>query len=574
MRTSNAALKMAFAGLLLAALAQSVPLPAIQWCHDYSYYRVTGRDHNGYSDDGLRAALADLKFKVVRGSRELMPGDVVIFGTAHSGFVNSQGGIDHYIQMRREISDTQSELIVVSTADVESQPTFFRNWSVERIRNFERTWFDKGTKKMRGGVFPYKNVTIEIWRRMRLVIVPANKTLKIGGKVSFDAQLELGNGTLIDPPGEVTFDPVKEFKATEAGSFFVTARYGNDRAVAIVTVEAEEKKKDCPAENEEWSDEAGRCVCKPGFTRNKEDKCVPVEEIIAEISEEEPDDICSKKGMRGAYDRVGGLADEVRANYTRFLGMAAKFNKEANDRAADLCRNGLAAYCYANAQEIAGAVATAVAQVRKASTEIIMLLGVCPDLAKSMRGEGLGINGLVASISGLGALLDDCTSKLAQMGGRLAEFACDESEVIRLGQSVVAPGQDGDFLQDGGAMVEVPGDAVDNEADGLQDESLEGLAGYNLTAVLYDSGPAKDDSFNLSVSGYGNLGTTPRGGLRSYGLNLPKGTYIATVTVISAPDNYGTFTLVILENGKRIAASSGSPAEGASVTVSFTVTGN
>ncbi len=44
-----------------------------------------------------------------------------------------------------------------------------------------------------------------------------------------------------------------------------------------------------------------------------------------------------------------------------------------------------------------------------------------------------------------------------------------------------------------------------------------------MTFVLYDSGSAKDDTFSLTVSKFGNLGETPNGGQRSYGLNLPPG---------------------------------------------------
>ena len=574
MRKNKLAIQLIFLGLALAALGHLTPLPAISWCHDYSYYRVTGKDHDGLSVDELRAALTGLKFKLVSGSRDLKPGDVVIIGPMHSGFVNEQGGIDHYIQMKKFPDKILSPPLFVSTAEVESQPTFYRNWPLERILSFEREitqTIDGKTETTKQKPFAGKKV--EVWRWMKLIILPQGKTLKQGEKQMFEAKLLLKDGTVLDAPDGVSFSPAKEFKASKAGTFKITASYGDDEATASVTV-VEGKKKECPAENEEWSDEAGKCVCKPGFTRNKENACVKIEEIIDELSEEETDDICSKKNIQNSTSRVNDLAAEVRANYTRFLGMAAKFNKETNDRAADPCRNGLAAYCYANAQEIAAAISEAIAQIQGISTEIIVQLGICPDLVKSMREQGLGINNLVGSISGINAIGDDCNSRLAQMQGRLGEFGCDENEVIRLGQTVVAPGLDGDFLQDGGAMVEVPGDAVDNEADGLQDESLEGLAGYNLTAVLYDSGSAKDDSFNLAVSGYGNLGTTPRGGLRTYGLNLPPGTYTATVTVISAPDNYGTFTLVILENGVKIAAASGSPAEGASVNLSFTVTGN
>jgi hypothetical protein len=157
----------------------------------------------------------------------------------------------------------------------------------------------------------------------------------------------------------------------------------------------------------------------------------------------------------------------------------------------------------------------------------------------------------------------------------LNENGCDENELIQLAQTVPPPpGMDPDFLQAGGIVQELPGDAVDNDADGFQDEGLEGLAGYNVTFLLYDSGQAKDDVFALEVSKFGNLGTTPTGGLRSYGLNLAPGSYVATVTVIKAPDNVGTFTLVVLENGVRIASSSGGPPQGDRVSVPFVVKGN
>ena len=128
-------------------------------------------------------------------------------------------------------------------------------------------------------------------------------------------------------------------------------------------------------------------------------------------------------------------------------------------------------------------------------------------------------------------------------------------------------------FQEGGTMTEIPGDGVDNDADGQQDENVEALAGYSITCVLFDSGSLKDDIFNLSISGYCNLGTTPAGGLRSYGLDLSPGSYTATVTVVLAPDNVGTYTLVILENGRSIASATDGPPQGAAVTIPFTVTG-
>jgi len=108
MRKNKIAVRLVFLGLALAALAHFTPLPAISWCHDYSYYRVTGKDSDNLSPGGLRNALAKLKYKLVQGSTDLRPGDVVIIGNAHSGFVNAQGSIDHYIQVREKLSDTDS----------------------------------------------------------------------------------------------------------------------------------------------------------------------------------------------------------------------------------------------------------------------------------------------------------------------------------------------------------------------------------------------------------------------------------------------------------------------------------
>ena len=160
------------------------------------------------------------------------------------------------------------------------------------------------------------------------------------------------------------------------------------------------------------------------------------------------------------------------------------------------------------------------------------------------------------------------------MRRRLNEAGCDENELIQLADRIPPPpGLDPSLLQSGGIMQEIPGDAVDNDADGFQDESLEGLAGFNVTFVLYDSGSAKDDTFSLTISKFGNLGETPNGGQRSYGLNLPPGSYVATVRVIIAPDDVGTFTLSIFENGEKIASLSGGPSQGSSAALPFTVKG-
>lgn len=252
------------------------------------------------------------------------------------------------------------------------------------------------------------------------------------------------------------------------------------------------------------------------------------------------------------------------------MAYANKFNKEVSDRTSDICGNGIVAYCFKSAVEYGKQLDLVVPLILQLRNKIINLHGTCPPFAQEMQQLGYTINGLISTTSGLGAYDD----RLDGMRRRLNEAGCDENELIQLAQRIAPPpGLDPDFLQRGGTMQEIPGDAVDNDADGFQDESLEGLAGFNVTFVLYDSGSAKDDSFSLSISKYGNLGTTPVGGARTYGLNIPPGSYVATITVVIAPDNVGTFTLSIFENGTKIGTLSGGPVVGGTAMLAFTVKG-
>ena len=187
-----------------------------------------------------------------------------------------------------------------------------------------------------------------------------------------------------------------------------------------------------------------------------------------------------------------------------------------------------------------------------------------------MGAAGITIGDLVGAIAGLGAY----KSRLSDMQARLNENGCDENELQQLGETIVPPDEDPDFIQEGGIMQQVPGHAVDNDANGIIDEAFTGMSGFSVTFFIYDSGPAKDDSFDGSVSAYGHLMSSQAGGKQSAGLNLDPGEYTATVFVRSAPDNVGTFTLNIFENGVRIQSVSGSPGQGAAVPVSFTVKGN
>lgn len=327
------------------------------------------------------------------------------------------------------------------------------------------------------------------------------------------------------------------------------------------------KKHDCP-DNEEWSDTVEDCVCIEGYAKNDNDICVPEEELEEEEEEEEDDvDICSLDYIQSLSFLLEILVADTKLYETELLSYISKFNKEINDQSSDPCENSIIAYCYYSAKEIAARMAENVSAIHDIAVEIIMLQAMCPDLSQQMQSQGMTIKGLISNIAGLASY----QTQLDQMKSRLQENGCDEEEVEDEGEKIVPPEEDPGFIQDGGTSTEYPGDGDDNDGDGQQDEEVEALSGYNVTLVLYDSGSAKDDVFQLSVSGYGNLGQTPAGGLRSYGLNLVPGTYTATVYVTLAPDNVGTYTLNVLYDGESIGSISGQPPQGSTGTLTFTV---
>ena len=106
------------ARILLVSLALAMPAQAIVVCHDYTLYRLTGKDPRPKGSPGkqgsavstLRAYLREHGYRAfpittaletdpdkVQGL--LKPGDVIILRDDHSGYVNESGRIDHFIQV-------------------------------------------------------------------------------------------------------------------------------------------------------------------------------------------------------------------------------------------------------------------------------------------------------------------------------------------------------------------------------------------------------------------------------------------------------------------------------------------
>ncbi len=104
-----------FPAVLILVLSLAGPLYGIVWCHDYTYYRVSGQDPSpvdvpgaGISASTLRGYLEANGYKrfsytnaarMPGAGKRLKKGDVVIIDDAHSGYVTGSDMIDHFIQV-------------------------------------------------------------------------------------------------------------------------------------------------------------------------------------------------------------------------------------------------------------------------------------------------------------------------------------------------------------------------------------------------------------------------------------------------------------------------------------------
>jgi len=321
--------------------------------------------------------------------------------------------------------------------------------------------------------------------------------------------------------------------------------------------EEEEGGEEC-GDKEYYDADAGKCKCKSPYMRNESGNCATAAEVAEEI-EEEIADPCGKKieGFKGRLTRIRGLRSTYRTAYQDFQLYRGRFRKEINDESAETCQNRMVAYTYRRAKISAR-------KMEDVEDKLVFLLidaaydmETCDTLRKVAATRGLSRN-VSTWIN-----FQDVSGAVSSMAGRLSRRGCYPEDVEQFGEEIGVGELDPNFVGAGGALSEIPGDGQDNDGDGQQDEiPFAALPGFNITVGLYDSGSAKDDVFNLTVVGLGTLGVTPAGGLRTYGLNLPAGTYTAQISVIDAPDNVGTFTINVLENGVSIGSLSGSPGQG------------
>lgn len=382
-----------------------------------------------------------------------------------------------------------------------------------------------------------------------LLLRPGAKTIDIGESVAYTVWYIYEDHSIKPATGKVSFGGAASgptFTAVEAGEFTVTATCDGLSASASVTVR---EKEGGDEEEEEITD------------------------AIEEIQDPQDEDDCGATAIAEMRSTLAGLIARVQSKASVVDVYRTKFDKELADRAADPCGNTLMAYCYQQASQAAGDIDFLVDEIRDLASSLLMQMALCPE-AVDASGGPYSIRDVIKDLADAGRARGDAESALAAMQSRLGENGCDEDEFTELGDRYVEDGEDPDALQDGGNMVEIAGDGVDNDQDGQQEEDWSEVAGKTVTIVVYDSGNLKDDVFSLSVSGLGNLGMTPAGGLRTYGLDLAPGTYTASVAVVVAPDNCGTVTAVAMQNGVEIGAlGSGTscPAVGSVLSFTFTV---
>jgi hypothetical protein len=554
----NRMIALSFAISLLLVLA--TPTHGIVWCHDFTLYAVTGADHNETSVQQLRTILGTRGYKLcltltpgtAGEDAMLKPGDVIVIGNAHSGVVNARGLVDHFRQRAGAVGKRYQP------NELGALENFRRNERLSDIRAFRNTLTNYATGATYYN-YPYQNQPIQVWRPAAncvsarqiksLTVAPDDAQIKVGETKGFSAIVTYEDNTTEDVTAQAAWSGGSDnsFTGKAPGAFSITAKYANESAGAKIKVA-------CPDDRPEWNAKLA--------------KCISLDSAIDEVGEGEEEPRCDEaetlsQNFGGLWATADGIASD-------FMGHYQKFFKVINDQNSNPCRNNLLAVSFAGSQRLLTEYSGIVDELGAVATNLLIWMGLCPDLSSSSLSSTVKF--LTSQLGELSAARGAMAQRLQEMRAQLNRFGCDEKEVTERGDELAENTGDPNVIDDGGSGgKEICGDGIDNDGDGLQDEDCTGQGGFNVTIYLFDSGSAKDDVFGLSVTGQGNLGNTPAGGARTYPLSLAPGTYTATVTVISAPDNIGTFTVTVSEGDKVIASQTGGPSQGTQVQVPFTV---
>ncbi|MCG2587387.1 DUF3869 domain-containing protein [Rhodohalobacter sp. WB101] len=488
--------------------------------------------------------------KETESGREPAPGELVTLTVSGGGTgqVSSEENGDYFVYTRgREGSD-----FTITAGQGEER--------FEESGNFYQQGFD-------GFNLILKSVE-EI--PVSLTISPAEASLEIDGSVSFTVFAVFDDESTRNVTELATWNTgSSSFTATEAGETTVTATYLGLSASAVVIVE--EAAPQCNEPSEVLDEETGNCVCNTaeGYEMNEElGKCINIDEALEEVTEE-GDALCDEQSLIASLARLDEIVASGNRLAANFRATVNKFMKEVNDQNSDICENTIIAAAFAGAKDQQAEYQVLVDEATRLSTDLILESSLCP-----LEDVEIDINSILQKISQLGPIQGEMEDGLAMMEDQLQQQSCDTQEVEDQGDTI-AERDDPEVIQAGGTgATEICGDGIDNDGNGLIDDGCAGASNFNVTISLYDSGNLADDVFGLSVSGQGNLGNTPEGGLRVYPLRLSPGSYVATITVIKAPDNQGTYTISIMEGSQVLNSSTGSPPQGSVIDVPFSVGGN
>jgi len=208
------------------------------WCHDYTLQFVDGRQTVGIGVNVLRKALSSKcsPYRYVKSTYpdiadlkkiEVIPGDVIIITEMHSGVFTTGRKINHFF------GETYKDVDV-------------KSWTIQQFHDFSRTKNPQTGKPIGKTTHPFRNRPVQLWKKIKakttlskIVISPDIKNVKIGEKVLFDAVALYSDGKKAKITDDASWNPGKEFIATQPGSFSITATCRGVTGTVNVTVKDE-----------------------------------------------------------------------------------------------------------------------------------------------------------------------------------------------------------------------------------------------------------------------------------------------------------------------------------------------
>ncbi len=282
-----------------------------------------------------------------------------------------------------------------------------------------------------------------------------------------------------------------------------------------------------------------------------------LEEAIEEVAGDGED--ADLSGLRADFDAAVADADAAMRSFNQY---ANAFDQRVRELGWEACES----------REVAYSLVQAGAALQEHDVALDAVAIAYSALIAADR-DASDVQGRYQQIVNLNAAMN---ARYQGMRGLLVQdYGCDEDELVREGEEVAESGADPDDVDSGvkggdTSAVEVCGDGIDNDGDNEIDECDAGCCEGSAVVIVEDCGSAPDDIFLVQLD-TGQSGVTPVGSSTTFSADLSPGTHTVTLTVLSAPDDYGTYCLKVLVDGVLLVDVSGQPPEGTVVTETFVV---